>query len=169
MGRQTPDIAGRVESSAGDPQLRPRPGRLREGRDRPGLLWMVESWRSAVDAGDPAWQHAARANLAAWQPRSPPAQEGPVPSMPVHHAAFSPDGRTVISGEQGRHGAALGRRHRPEHRPAHCNKEASGSSAWRSAPMARPCSTGRKATRRGSGMRPQASRSVRPNPHQVNR
>ncbi len=26
----------------------------------PGLLWMIESWRKAVEARDPAWQHAAR-------------------------------------------------------------------------------------------------------------
>jgi hypothetical protein len=31
----------------------------------PGLLWMIESWRSAIAAGDPVWQRAARANLAA--------------------------------------------------------------------------------------------------------
>ena len=36
-----------------------------KGEVGPGLLWMVESWRSAVAAGDPAWLHAARANLAA--------------------------------------------------------------------------------------------------------
>ena len=32
--RESEDIAGRIESSAGDPQLRSRPGRLREGTDR---------------------------------------------------------------------------------------------------------------------------------------
>src|SRR5262249_58217691 len=35
----------------------------------PGLLWLIESWRSAVDARGPHWQHGARAHLA---PRAPP-------------------------------------------------------------------------------------------------
>ena len=65
-----------------------------------GLLWMIESWRSAVDAGDPAWQHAARANLAAWRARYPRLKMVLSHAMPVHHAAFSPDGRTVISGSK---------------------------------------------------------------------
>jgi hypothetical protein len=41
------------------------------GEIGPGLLWMIESWRSAVAARDPAWQHAARTNLAAWHRRFP--------------------------------------------------------------------------------------------------
>ena len=35
----------------------------------------------------------------------------------VHAVAFSPDGRTVLTGERGRDGAALGRGHRPARRP----------------------------------------------------
>jgi len=31
----------------------------------PGLLRLVQSWRSAIAADDPGWQHAARAGLAA--------------------------------------------------------------------------------------------------------
>jgi hypothetical protein len=42
-----------------------------KGEIGPGLLWLIESWRSAVDAGDLAWQHVARANLAAWRPHYP--------------------------------------------------------------------------------------------------
>jgi WD40 repeat protein/serine/threonine protein kinase/Flp pilus assembly protein TadD len=63
-----------------------------------GLLWMIESWRSAVAAGDPDWQRAARSNLAAWQPhhgrlRALLSHEGPADA-----AAFSPDGKTIITG-----------------------------------------------------------------------
>jgi eukaryotic-like serine/threonine-protein kinase len=63
----------------------------------PGLLWMIESWRSAVEAGDLIWQHAARANLAAWRPHYPRLKAVFSHTMPVGGAAFSPDGRTVIS------------------------------------------------------------------------
>jgi eukaryotic-like serine/threonine-protein kinase len=64
----------------------------------PGLLWMIESWRSAVEAGDPDWQHAARANLAAWRPhhgrlKAVFSHDGPVAAI-----AFSPDGKTVLTG-----------------------------------------------------------------------
>ena len=63
----------------------------------PGLLWMIESWRSAVAAGDPAWQHAARANLAAWQPHHARLKAVLSHASPVVAAAFSPNSRTVIS------------------------------------------------------------------------
>jgi WD40 repeat protein/tetratricopeptide (TPR) repeat protein len=69
-----------------------------KGEIGPGMLWMIESWRSAVAAGDPVWQHAARANLAAWRPHYPRLRMVLSHPMPVLHAAFSPDGRTVISG-----------------------------------------------------------------------
>src|SRR4029077_10160985 len=32
----------------------------------PGLGRLIQSWRSAVAADDPGWQHAARASLSAW-------------------------------------------------------------------------------------------------------
>ena len=63
-----------------------------------GMHWMIESWRSSVDAGDPAWQHAARANLAAWRAHYPRLKGVLSHTMPVHSAAFGPDSRTVISG-----------------------------------------------------------------------
>jgi WD40 repeat protein/serine/threonine protein kinase len=66
----------------------------------PGLLWMIESWRSAVAAGDPAWQHAARANLAAWQPYHPRLKAVFSHSGPVGHAAFSPDGKRVLTASE---------------------------------------------------------------------
>jgi hypothetical protein len=33
------------------------------GRVDRGLLWLVESWRHAIRAGDREWQHLARANI----------------------------------------------------------------------------------------------------------
>jgi len=40
-----------------------------------GLLWMVETLRNATEAGDPAWKHAALANLSAWRPLYPKLKE----------------------------------------------------------------------------------------------
>ena len=64
----------------------------------PGLLWMVESWRSAVEAGDPVWQQAARANLAAWCPHHARLKAVFSHDGPVDAAAFSPDGKTILTG-----------------------------------------------------------------------
>ncbi len=64
----------------------------------PGLLWMIESWRSAIAAGDRDWQHAARANLAAWQPHHARLKAVLSHEGPVDAAAFSPDGKTVLTG-----------------------------------------------------------------------
>ena len=63
-----------------------------KGEIGPGMLWMIESWRSAVDAGDPAWQHAARANLAAWRPHYPRLKavlSHTCPSWPRHSAPIA--------------------------------------------------------------------------------
>jgi WD40 repeat protein/serine/threonine protein kinase/tetratricopeptide (TPR) repeat protein len=68
-----------------------------KGEIGPGMLWMIESWRSAIAAGDPAWQHAARANLAAWRPHYPRLKAVLSHPMPVSGAVFSPDSRTVLS------------------------------------------------------------------------
>ncbi len=69
-----------------------------KGQIGPGLLWMIESWRSAIAAGDPAWQHAARANLAAWQSDHPRLKAVLSHSSPVEAAAFSPDGKMIVTG-----------------------------------------------------------------------
>jgi len=69
-----------------------------KGEIGPGLLWMVESWRSAVEARDPVWQHAARANLAAWQPHHARLKAVLSHESPVDAVAFSPDGKTVLTG-----------------------------------------------------------------------
>jgi eukaryotic-like serine/threonine-protein kinase len=68
-----------------------------KGEIGPGLLWTIESWRSAVEAGDLVWQHAARANLAAWRLHYPRLKAVFSHTMPASRAAFSPDGCTVIS------------------------------------------------------------------------
>jgi WD40 repeat protein/tetratricopeptide (TPR) repeat protein len=65
-----------------------------------GLLWMTESWRLANDVGDLAFQQAARGNIAAWQGEHPRLRAifshggGLTPGA----VAFSPDGRTVVTG-----------------------------------------------------------------------
>jgi hypothetical protein len=68
----------------------------------PGMLWMIESWRLAIEAGDPAWQRAARANVAHWRPHYPRLKAVLSHSMSVapRAAVFSPDSRTVISGSE---------------------------------------------------------------------
>ena len=68
----------------------------------PGLLWTIEGWRSAVAAGDPAWQHAARANLAAWQPHHPRLKAVLSQAGPVDSVAFSPDGKLIVTGSDDR-------------------------------------------------------------------
>jgi WD40 repeat protein/serine/threonine protein kinase/tetratricopeptide (TPR) repeat protein len=73
-----------------------------KGEIAPGLLWMIESWRSAFDAGDPAWQHAARANLVAWQPHHPRLKGILSHPAPVDSAVFSPDGKLVVTGSDDR-------------------------------------------------------------------
>ena len=70
------------------------------GQIGPGLLWMVESWRSAVAAGDPGWHHAARANLAAWQSHDIAVKAVLSHQDAVTSAAFSPDGKAVVTGGQ---------------------------------------------------------------------
>ena len=67
-----------------------------------GLLRLVESWRSAVAAGDlgTGWQHTARTSLSAWQRSHPKLQAVFSHAGAVTSVAFSPDGKTVITGSQ---------------------------------------------------------------------
>ncbi len=71
-----------------------------KGEMGPGLLWLVESWRSAVAADNTDWQHTARASLSAWQRH--PAQVKAVFSQAeaVSHVAFSSDGKAVLTGSE---------------------------------------------------------------------
>ena len=62
-----------------------------------GLVWTLQSWRSAIAARDLTWQHVARANLSAWLPYHHRLKAVFHPS-PVEDAAFSPDGKSVVTG-----------------------------------------------------------------------
>ncbi len=74
-------------------------------------------------------------------PASHSARPWPIRTM-RDSVAFSPDGRTILTGERGPDGAAVGRRHRPADRPAHAasSQDRSWGSAWRSARMVGSCS-----------------------------
>ena len=74
-------------------------GRAAFERDEvgPGLLSMVESWRSAAAAGDTAWQHTARAALSAWQRQNPTVRFVLSHAKAIRNVGFSPDGRTAFT------------------------------------------------------------------------
>ena len=69
-----------------------------KGEIGPGLLSLVESWRSAVAAGDSTWQHLARANLSAWRHQHPVLKAVFSHGALIGKVAFSPDGKTVLTG-----------------------------------------------------------------------
>jgi WD40 repeat protein/tetratricopeptide (TPR) repeat protein len=98
------EVSGRRLTALAHERARTHFERGRAACDRgeigPGLLDLVESWRSAVEAGDPGLAHAARAGLSAWQHQVnrlvrpfPHSTEGSVRCV-----AFSPDGTTVATG-----------------------------------------------------------------------
>jgi len=58
---------------------------------------MIETWRSAVAAGDPGWQHTARANVAAWQNHDIGLKAVFSHQGKVLAVAFSPDGKAVFT------------------------------------------------------------------------
>jgi WD40 repeat protein/tetratricopeptide (TPR) repeat protein/predicted Ser/Thr protein kinase len=64
----------------------------------PGLLQMVESLRVATEADDPAWQHAARANLSAWRRHYPRLESVYSHGSAVYAVAVNPYGKTVLTG-----------------------------------------------------------------------
>jgi WD40 repeat protein len=68
-----------------------------KGEIGPGMLWLIESWRSAVRAEDAAWQHATRANLAAWQGQHPRLLGVFSHDNPVVCVAYSRDGKTLLT------------------------------------------------------------------------
>jgi WD40 repeat protein/serine/threonine protein kinase len=63
----------------------------------PGLLRLVQSWRSAIAADDPGWQHAARAGIAAWRCKLVEPRIIVFHEQPVGAIAFSPDGKMVLT------------------------------------------------------------------------
>jgi len=71
---------------------------FKKGQTGQGLLWMIETWRSAVAAGDPGWKRTARANLAAWQSHHVGLKAVFSHQDAVWAVAFSPDGKAVLTG-----------------------------------------------------------------------
>jgi WD40 repeat protein/tetratricopeptide (TPR) repeat protein len=63
-----------------------------------GLLLMVESLRAATETSDPAWRHGVRASLAAWRRHYPELKTVFSHDGAVTKAAFSPDGKTILTG-----------------------------------------------------------------------
>ncbi len=70
------------------------------GQTGPGLLWMIESWRSAIGARDRSLARAARVNLSAWLPEHPPITAVFSHDAPVVSTACSPDGKIVLTGSE---------------------------------------------------------------------
>src|SRR5262249_44028084 len=64
-----------------------------------GLLYLTESWRSALEAADNDLAYLARSNLSAWRLHSPRLlRVFPHADEPNYHrVAFSPDGKTVAT------------------------------------------------------------------------
>jgi eukaryotic-like serine/threonine-protein kinase len=72
-------------------------GACERGDIGPGLLYFIESWRSAVEASDPVLAHAARASLSAWRHQAPSLLRQ-LPSTEkgrINCVAFRPDGNAV--------------------------------------------------------------------------
>jgi eukaryotic-like serine/threonine-protein kinase len=68
------------------------------GEIGPGLVRLVQSYRSAIAAGDAGWRHTALAGISAWQ------RHYAAPTAVFSHTdgvravAVSPDGKTVLTG-----------------------------------------------------------------------
>jgi WD40 repeat protein/serine/threonine protein kinase/tetratricopeptide (TPR) repeat protein len=74
-------------------------GACERGEIGPGLLYFIESWRSAVEAGDPGLANAARANLSAWRNQAPRLirQFRSTGDRYIGRVAFSPDGKALAT------------------------------------------------------------------------
>ena len=71
-----------------------------EGRVGPGLLWMARALELTPD-GEEALEFAARANLSAWRGEFCPVLRSPGQGTAVLAVAFSPNGKTVLTGDLG--------------------------------------------------------------------
>jgi hypothetical protein len=69
-----------------------------QGKIASGLLWFIESWRSADAAGDAEWRRLARRSIAAWQSRLP-RLVAVLPSKNSFRQAvfFAPDDRAILT------------------------------------------------------------------------
>ncbi len=83
-----------------------------------GMLWTVESLRMATEAGDEDWKHVALANLSAWRRHHAELEGALLPRRQCRVGRLQPRRPDDPHRELGQDGAALGRRHRPAHRPA---------------------------------------------------
>ena len=103
-----------LNSSAPGPIFERGRAACERGEIGPGLLYLVESWRSAVEARDPGLSHAARASLSAWRHQAPRLlRQFPTPTRAVSGMwPFSPDGKARGDVGNDKIGPALGRRHR---------------------------------------------------------
>ncbi len=63
-----------------------------------GLLWMLESLRTASEVNDPALRRAARANLSAWRRYQPELKAVFSHGGIVSKVVFSPDGTKIVTG-----------------------------------------------------------------------
>ncbi len=128
-----------------------------------GLLRLVESWRSAVAAGDPGPTGSAPPGPA-FPPGSattPSSRRSSPMRARVLSVAFSPDGKTVITGSDDKYGAALGRGDGPAPRPtpdASRRGQGGGVQPRRQDRAHRE----RRTRRRGSGTRRRAGPSANP-------
>jgi eukaryotic-like serine/threonine-protein kinase len=73
-----------------------------KGRVGVGLLWTVESARTAAAAGDEAGQRVALANLSAWRRHHVKLKGVFAHGGSIEAAAISPDGKTIATGGAGR-------------------------------------------------------------------
>jgi WD40 repeat protein/serine/threonine protein kinase len=71
-----------------------------KGETGPGQLWMIDSWRSALRAGDAGFQHVARANLSAWRRQSLRLKGVYSHDRAITSVAFSPDGHVVLTASE---------------------------------------------------------------------
>jgi serine/threonine protein kinase/WD40 repeat protein len=81
-----------------------------EGKMAPGLLWLARALE-LTPADEPDLDYTIRANLAAWQGHFCPVRVGPAPGTPVPAVAFSPDGKTILTGDWGNHWGKPGPAH----------------------------------------------------------
>ncbi len=72
------------------------------GQVNHGLLWLVECWRYAAEADDRAWQQLARESLSFWRFKCPQIKGVFSHRATVNHVAFSPDGKTILTGDEGK-------------------------------------------------------------------
>jgi WD40 repeat protein/serine/threonine protein kinase/tetratricopeptide (TPR) repeat protein len=102
--KESLEVSGRRLTALAHERARTHFERGRAACDRgeigPGLLDLVESWRSAVEAGDSGLAHAARASLSAWQHQANRVvrQFSHAGGGAVRCVASSPDGTTVATG-----------------------------------------------------------------------